>query len=79
MSAWNRHPRARELVAFLARKGYRVDEFVEIIQDVGQHFDRRWRGMPRVPECARMSLDEHERLRSDPEVERLHRSVAPGS
>jgi len=32
-----------------------------------------------VPECAGMSLDEDERLRSDAEVERVLRSVAPGS
>jgi hypothetical protein len=32
-----------------------------------------------VGECAGMSLDEDERLRSDAEVERVLRSVAPGS
>jgi hypothetical protein len=33
----------------------------------------------RVRECAGMSLDEDERLRSDAELERFLRSVAPGS
>jgi hypothetical protein len=32
-----------------------------------------------VRECSGMSLDEDERLRSDAEVERVLRSVAPGS
>ena len=47
--------RAKELVDFARVQGYRLDELVKIIEDVGQRATARRREDPRLGQCSRMS------------------------